>query len=312
MLLSCLLRTYNEERWLPRILPLLLKLCDEIVVADGGSTDDTEAIAINYMAMGHNVTWVDASDTIICTDPHFNHAGKQLNIGLAECRGDWVYTQDVDIVPCERYDLHLRKTLKATDHDALLMYGVHLIGDEHHYAGELGIGPGIVQLFRNKEGVQFPDIPEHAHHVEYFAWENLGVFQGGQFHWGYMDREKEIEKIALRAKALPSDPTYKHLAENAPAHKPTEIPWDRCSPNCKRCWMEDIAREEMLKRTVKQRNEIIYGIQYQRYNLAAARTVGKREWIDMQSARYDQLLIDLATVSRRAAAMKDRMEELAA
>lgn len=305
MLLSGLLRTYNEDVWLPDTMPLMNKLCDEVIVADGGSTDDTKVVAEMYGAK-----WVDASDTIICSDPHLNHAGDQLNRGLEHCQGGWVYTQDVDLIPCERFVQHLRRTLKETKHDALLTYGVHLVGDSEHYAGEMSLGPGVVQLFRNKPGVQFPDQPEHAHLILDYPWVNLGIMQAGQFHYGYVDRDWELEKIALRAKALVDDDAYSRLAENPPQHKPIPVPWERCNPDCESCWMEEIAAEDMLERAILGGINIQRAIDFNRTNLAAASALGDEEKIELQKSQYEQQVTSFKRHKVRQKAIETRAREL--
>lgn len=307
MLLSGLFRTYNEEKWLPRTLPLMLTFCDEVVIADGGSTDQTKAIAIEYTARGENVIWVDASDTIISTDPHLNHAGRQLNAGLAHCKGDWVYTQDVDLIPCVRFQKHIRGTLEDTDCDAFLMYGVHLVGDENHYAGEFSLGPGVVQLFRNKEGVCFPDQPEHAHLIADFKWSGLGILQAGQFHYGYVDRDWELEKIALRSRALVNDAAYTHLVNNPPQHKPKLVLWNACDPDCDTCWMEQIGKGKVLERATKIQAEIIAALKFQSGNLTAAILLNDREKMDMQTERYEELAKNLTRQSLIVKAIQERL-----
>jgi radical SAM protein with 4Fe4S-binding SPASM domain len=169
------------------------------------------------------------------------------------------------------------------------MYGVHLVGDENHYAGEMSLGPGVVQLFRNKEGVHFPDQREHAHLIMNFEWDSLGIMQAGQFHYGYVDRDWELEKIALRSMALRDDDAYNHLMENPPQHKPELVLWNMCDPNCDTCWMEEIGKGEMLEGATKIQAEIIGALKFQSGNLTAATLLNDKEKIDMQKERYREL-----------------------
>jgi glycosyltransferase involved in cell wall biosynthesis len=302
MLLSCLFRTYNEEKWLPKVLPIMLSFSDEVVIADGGSTDGTRAIADEY----ENVTWVDASEAIFSVNPHLNHAGRQLNAGLAHCRGDWVYTQDVDLLPCVRFHKHIREILETTTHDAFLMYAVHLVGDENHYAGEHSLGPGVVQLFRNKQGVHFPDQPEHAHLIMDFNWDSLGILRCGQFHYGYVDRDWELEKIASRSIALKDDTAYNHLATHPPQHTPKLVLWNMCDSDCEVCWMERIAAGHMLTEGVKIQREIEEAVKFHFENIAAATLLNDREMIEMQTQRYEELVENLARQNLRVRAMRER------
>jgi hypothetical protein len=237
LLLSGLIRTYNEEKNLARSLDNLFNLCDEVVISDGGSTDGTHEIVHDYQARGHDIIWLEYLGGSINDDVFFNHAGKQFNFGLYHCRGDWVLACDTDTIHCARLRAQLRAILVTTPHDAFAMYGVHLLGDWNHYAGDLGVGVGLVQVFRNKRGVHFPNRAEHVGHPEGFQWSSQSILMGGQFHWGYMDRAVELAKAQLRHAAMPKNSVYASRAENIPEHIPVAIPWDRCGPNCTSCWM---------------------------------------------------------------------------
>ena len=59
-----------------------LKFCDERIVVDGGSKDDTVAIAEKHGATVYHHAWT-------------NH-GKQKNIALSHATGDWVLVLDAD------------------------------------------------------------------------------------------------------------------------------------------------------------------------------------------------------------------------
>ena len=307
MLLSGLLRTYNEEKNLERCLDNLFSFCDEVVISDGGSTDRTKYIAARYRDAGHKVEWCDFPGGSISKEVHFNHAGRQLNYGLERCKGNWVITQDVDTLFCERIASHARDVLKTTACDAFIMYGVHLVVDKDHYASEFGTGPGLVQLFRNKEQVRFPDVPEHAHHVSDFAWSNLGVMQGGVFHFGYIDSEWEREKVALRAVAVPEDATYKRLLQNPSRHDPEPVPWDRCSPDCKVCWMEEQALGFVLPILTSQRDTIVRMLDFSRGNLTAAILLNKKDDIERHQESVERIEKDLERTNRRIQAMGERV-----
>lgn len=310
MLLSGLLRTYNEQENLPKSLDNLFSFCDEVVISDGGSTDNTRKIAQAYQDAGYPITWLDFyEETPVSEKVHFNHAGKQLNFGLAHCKGEWVITNDTDIVHCERLRAHLRRELE-TDRDAFLMYGVHLIGDWGHYAENMGTGPGLVQLFRNKAGVQFPDQPEHAAHTSNFPWDNLGIIMGGIFHWGYVDKEVELAKIQLRSTAVPNDATYAHLANNPPEYTLGTIPWICCHANCVVCWMEQIAVKRMVGDVIVRQAECTYALSEQEKNLNAALLVNNCDYIEMQTKIYGEMRESLAVTTRMAEAVKARAKEL--
>ncbi|GMN02429.1 glycosyltransferase family 2 protein [Erythrobacter sp. MTPC3] len=98
MKLSCLILTYNEEINISRCLSAL-SWCDDIVVLDSDSTDDTLKIARDHGAR-------------ILNRP-FDNFANQRNFGLehGEFENEWVLHLDAD----EEVTPHLRQTLEAME-----------------------------------------------------------------------------------------------------------------------------------------------------------------------------------------------------
>jgi len=80
--ISGLVITYNEAQHIRACLESLLQVCDEVIVVDSLSTDDTVAIAT---AMGVKVV-----------SQAFLGYGLQKNHGLAFCQHAWVLSLDAD------------------------------------------------------------------------------------------------------------------------------------------------------------------------------------------------------------------------
>lgn len=83
MKLSVVLATFNEEKNLSACLDSVKDWCDEIIVVDGSSADNTVAVAKKYGAHIH----------ITSNPPNF-HINKQKAIDLA--KGDWILQLDAD------------------------------------------------------------------------------------------------------------------------------------------------------------------------------------------------------------------------
>jgi glycosyltransferase involved in cell wall biosynthesis len=80
--LSAIIITRNEAANLPDCLASL-SFCDEIVVVDQASADDTAAIATKAGAR-------------VVERPHFSGFGRQKQAALDEATGDWVFSIDAD------------------------------------------------------------------------------------------------------------------------------------------------------------------------------------------------------------------------
>ena len=83
--LSVAIAVYNEEKNLGACLSSIASIADEIVLVDGGSTDNTIEIARKF------------TSKIIRTDnPPIFHLNKQK--ALDACTGDWILQLDADEV----------------------------------------------------------------------------------------------------------------------------------------------------------------------------------------------------------------------
>jgi len=248
MLISGLMRTYNEADNLPISLPNWVRFCDEVVISDGGSTDGTREVAESIA--GDKLVWLDFPGGSIHNRLHQNHAGKQLNYGLDRCQGEWVITHDADTIFCDRFVKDIRGILAEAQYPAYAIFGIHIIDDWQHYNDWWLEGPGVTQVFRRDSGVRFPDSPEEAAFVEGINKESIGVLKLGAFHWGYMDRDAYREKLNHRLEVFKDDD---HLLEvftlamvslqSCAGWDKTAVPWPRCHAECASCWMVERARQ---------------------------------------------------------------------
>lgn len=100
--LSVALAVYNEASNIEACLSSVQDIADEIVVVDGGSTDETVAIAKKFGAK------------IIKTDnPPIFHINKQK--ALDACRGEWILQLDADEIVPEALKKEIIERLRITD-----------------------------------------------------------------------------------------------------------------------------------------------------------------------------------------------------
>ncbi len=87
--------TFNEEREIARCIETLLKVCDEIIVIDSFSTDQTQSICKSYGVRFFQENWKGYS--------------KTKNLGIQHSKNDWILSLDAD----ESLDDEAIKSIKA-------------------------------------------------------------------------------------------------------------------------------------------------------------------------------------------------------
>ena len=106
MTISAIILTYNEE---PRLRECLTSAawCDEVVVVDGYSTDDTVAVAREFTDK------VFLSDRLGPSKP--GGFAEQRNFGLEQASCEWVFFLDAD----ERFTPDLAKEIRQRFHNGI-------------------------------------------------------------------------------------------------------------------------------------------------------------------------------------------------
>jgi Glycosyltransferases involved in cell wall biogenesis len=159
-----------------------LSWADDVIVVDGGSTDETATIA---RAAGAQVL-VLAGDTI---------AG-QRNLGIASARHNWVLTLDAD----ERVTPQLRAEIGKVVRAGRVTRRAYRIRFRNHYLGrELRHGPWgrdwHVRLFTRDRRY----VPNRVHeHLE--SIDDVGTLDGQIIHYPYRDLAHHVAKIVRYAR----------------------------------------------------------------------------------------------------------------
>ena len=245
-----LVRCLNEEKNIVQFLDNVFQFQDHVCIVDGGSTDRTGEL-VNEWRLRNRVSfviWDDFTEGSISDKVYFTHEARQLNQGLETIRRRfpreevYVILSDVDEHFCPRVQKHLREEL-GKGIDSARLWGIHLVNDPDHFAirssGALVIGePTTVKIGRLTPDMRFLGAAHSTHLNE--TYPNATVLQGATFHYGYMDREEERKKIAIRAVALGwLDDTYQALSNRQNEYEVERAPTELCDPDCETCWISD-------------------------------------------------------------------------
>jgi glycosyltransferase involved in cell wall biosynthesis len=179
--MSVVIPTLNESAQIAEAVEDLTWL-DEIIVVDGGSTDDTRALAEGAGARVIVVT----GETI---------AG-QRNAGMAAARNAWVLALDAD----ERVSAELRNELATIAAKGGVMRAAYRMRFRNFYLGrELRYGPWgrdwHIRLSTRDRRWITNRVHEHLEHVD-----DVGTLTGTIIHRPYRDIAHHVEKIVKYAK----------------------------------------------------------------------------------------------------------------
>jgi glycosyltransferase involved in cell wall biosynthesis len=168
MAISGLVITYNEEKYIGKCIDALFKICDEVIVIDSLSTDNTFKIAEEKGAK--------------VISQAFLGDGPQRIFGLSFCKNDWILNLDADEILAEdAVNFILSGQYKKDPYDvyAFSLYN-YLGGKLINFAGWY---PDKTSRFFNKKTASPSKDRVHQKvagnnkihvkvHIHHYAWEN--------------------------------------------------------------------------------------------------------------------------------------------
>ena len=168
--LSVVLATFNEEKNLPACLDSVKNLADEIIIADGSSTDKTVAIAKKY----------GAKVIVVENLPNF-HINKQKAIDLAT--KDWILQLDAD----ERVTPELAQEIKEIKEIDNSING-YWVARKNWFLGKFLMKGGkypdyTLRIYRKGKG-HLPQV--HVHEQAEVAGR-VGYLRHALLHYPYKD-----------------------------------------------------------------------------------------------------------------------------
>lgn len=175
--LSVAIAVFNEEANIDACLSAVSSWVDEIVVVDGGSTDNTVEIAKKF------------TKNIIQTDnPAIFHINKQK--ALDACRGEWILQLDADEIVTEELRQEIQKTIQKNDR-----YNGYYIPRKNNFWGHFmkkgGQYPDYVIRLIRKGKARFPCKNVHEQ-IEVDG--NVGYLKEPMLHYSYRTSEDYWKK----------------------------------------------------------------------------------------------------------------------
>jgi glycosyltransferase involved in cell wall biosynthesis/2-polyprenyl-3-methyl-5-hydroxy-6-metoxy-1,4-benzoquinol methylase len=182
MKISVSMITLNEEKNIERAL-ISCSFADEIVIVDGGSTDRTLDI-------------LKAHDKVkLIQRPWENHFGRQRQVSLEHCTGDWVIRLDTDEAFSMEFEKKIRSLLSSTSADVVgyRIRQCNLVGNEKFYSKTYDDHEKIPRIWRNLPGIRWEG---HIHEIlvglstkgPMVPWDVYVV------HYGFLDKKRYWEK----------------------------------------------------------------------------------------------------------------------
>ncbi len=172
---GCAIITLNEAETLARTLESV-SFCDEIVVVDSGSTDDTIDIARRYTDKVYVKRW--------------EGYGKQKNFAISRLSTDWVLSVDADEVVTSSLRDSIISAISRPAFDAYLI-NIQLVflGKPLRFGGTY---PDYhLRLFK-KEVCRFDESGVHERAVCHCK---TGKLKGVMLHYSYRDLSDYLEKF---------------------------------------------------------------------------------------------------------------------
>ena len=199
---SIVIRTYNEEKHIGRLLSGILKQTlqsTEIILVDSGSTDATRSIASRYPV------------TLLSIDSDEFTFGRSLNIGCSEAHADLIVLASAHVYPT--YVDWLERLLEPFEDDGIwLAYGSQRGGETTRFSEH--------QQFRKL----FPDTSNEDQSHPLCNNANAAIRRDSWVRHAYDETLPGLEDIAWAKWALDQGGRLAYVAEAQVAHVHDESP----------------------------------------------------------------------------------------
>lgn len=163
MKLTVITPVLNEETFLRLFLERTVTFADEIIIVDGGSTDQSIPIIKSYMDR-HNIRLFRNRQGTAYTDEW--DESKVRNFMVDQAQGDWIANIDADEIFDDALDSVLFEKLAQTNADVLKFPIVNFWKDPWtiriNAANDERWSNDIIRMWRNGRGIRYKDEKHHC------------------------------------------------------------------------------------------------------------------------------------------------------
>lgn len=196
-----LLRIKNEARWIERVLRSILPVCDEIVVMDDSSIDETVEICKTVPRV--SVLPSPFTDLNECRDKNW------LLDHVEPLKPEWIVAIDGDEVLQEGHQAELAQWMKSPSHQCFSLRVLYLWNTEDTVRMD-----GVYADFHRESvfrpnGARFIGNPAgfHCGNVPWGSRQKKKVLSVPLLHMGYLHKEDRIRKWKFYNAADPKNHT---------------------------------------------------------------------------------------------------------
>ncbi|RMF92375.1 MAG: glycosyltransferase [Candidatus Schekmanbacteria bacterium] len=160
---------------------------DEIVIVDGGSKDETKEKLLD----------LDDKRIKLIESPWENDFGKQRQISLENCTGDWIIRIDADEVFSEEFENNIKNYLENTTANAVTIRQCNLVGNTHYYSKTYDNFEACPRIFKKLPNVRWVN---KIHEVVAGIEGEVAKWDVYVVHYGFLNKERYRKKARFYSK----------------------------------------------------------------------------------------------------------------
>lgn len=200
-------RTLNEERNIERFCTYYSEIADVVLIADGGSEDDTVALAEAFPKVVVREFKKTVERNGVIRNPHGLHMNYLWSAAISDFNAEWVIFDDCDSIPNYNMRQDLPAVFANPQFNTVMVRRLYLYKDEGYYH-DMSFAGYARWAWRWNVGI-YADVTDpwshHVHTPEEIEGEHIMKPPACLLHYSWPDDEEIARKAAFYkvAKSLP-------------------------------------------------------------------------------------------------------------